>query len=100
MKVHARAAVRPFSHDARDERYALPIKLVGDALHGDGLDERVSYNAFLFRQRGRVSAVSGFDVSLEQLTNARQAGQKIAGETARHWAQFLSFHVGRRRVFE
>src|SRR5207247_2936368 len=100
LKVDDGRSVRPFVHDARDERYARPVKLLRDALHGDGLDEWVSHNDFFFRQRGRVSVVSGFDVSLQQLTNSRQAGQKIAGETARHWAQFFSFHVGRRRVFE
>src|SRR6266516_2528582 len=100
MKVHAGAAVGPFGQDAREERYALPLKLLCYPLHCDGLDEWVGHYDFFFRQRGRVSVVSGFDVSLQQLTNSRQAGQKIAGETARHWAQFFSFHVGRRRVFE
>ena len=73
MQVHARAAMRPLGHDARNERDVLQIKLVRQPLHGDGLDERIRHDDFLLAQRRRVAVVGRLDVGLQQ-SRGRAAG--------------------------
>ena len=78
----------------------LRYKLVRQPLHGDGLDERIRDDDFLFAQRGRVAVVGRLRVGLQQFADARQAGQELDGQGVRDGPQALLRQFGRRVVFE
>jgi hypothetical protein len=55
----------------------LQIELMGEPLHGDGLDERIGHDDLLFAQRRGVAVESCFRVGLEQFADAGQAAKKF-----------------------
>ena len=55
MQIHARAAVRPLAHDARDQRDILLVKLVRESMHRDGFNKRVRDNNFFFAQPSKTN---------------------------------------------
>ena len=69
-------------------------------LHGDGFNERIGDDHFLFAERRRVAVVGRLGVGLEQFPDARQAGQEFDGQGVRNRTQALLRQFGRRVVFE
>ena len=100
MEVHSRSAVSPLRHDAWDERNVFQVKLVRHPLHRDGFDERIGDDDLLDTQRGRVTVVGCFRISLEQLADPRKVGQKIHRQGVGQGAQFLFRDAFGRGVLE
>ena len=97
MQIHARAAVRPFGHDAREERNVFQIQLVRQPLHRDRFDERIRDDDFLLAERRGIAVEGGLHVGLQQFADARQAAEKFQRQAVRDGAK-LAFHVFRWRI--
>jgi len=100
MEIHSGSGVRPFGHDARNERDVVEIQLVRQPLHRNGFDERIRNDHFVLAERGRVSVVGRLGVGLEQFSNSRQVAEELKCERARHIGQVPVFQSGWRGVFE
>ncbi len=100
MQIHPRPAVRPFRHNARNQRDVPQVQLVGHALDGNGFDERVGHNDLLAAQRGRVAIVGGLGVGLEQLPQAGQGCEEFQRRRSGQGRQLVCGQVRRRVVFQ
>src|ERR1700722_3983921 len=100
MKVDAGAAMRPFRHDAGDEGDVLEVKLVREALDGDGLDEGVCDDDFLFAERGGVAFVGGFDVGLQQVADPGKFAEEFDRQRMSSGAEIFFGEFFRRMIFE
>ena len=100
MEIHAGAGMGPLGHDSGDEGDFLEIELMRQPLDGDGFNARISDDHFLFAEGSRVAVVGRLRVGLEQVADARQAGQEFDGQGVRDGTQALSRQFGRRVVFE
>ena len=83
VQVHARMAVGPFGHDARDQLNTLAVQHVCQSLHRDGLDERVRHDDLLLAFRRRVSIKRRIHVGRQHLAHLRQFAQKFHGQLPR-----------------
>ena len=61
MNIDPSAAVRPFGHDARNQRH-LSVEQMRHSINGDRLQRRISEDDFLISRRGRVPFVRGIDI--------------------------------------
>src|SRR4030095_357158 len=61
MNVDPSPAVRPFGHDARNERH-LVVKQVRHSMNGDGLERGISEYDFFITCRSWVSFICSIDV--------------------------------------
>ena len=100
VNVHPGAAVRPFGHDAGDKRDFAEVQFVREALHGDGLDERVGDDDFVLAQRGGITVERGLGVGLQERADAREILQKIERELVGVRAVLGARQVGGRGVGE
>ena len=72
VQIHARTGVRPFRHDAWDEGDIFQIKLMGEPLHRNGFDARVSHDDF-FLLSAAGSPLNAASVSV--CSNSRRRGR-------------------------
>jgi len=61
VNVDAGAAVRPFSHDARDQWHFL-VEQVCHSMNRDRFQRRIRQNDFFVAPGGRVAFVGGVDI--------------------------------------
>ena len=72
MNVNSGPRMRPFGHEARNQRHFPFIKKMRHALNRDRFYRRISHDHFLVTGRGRISFVGGVDVSPEDLSQRPQ----------------------------
>jgi len=92
--------MRPFGHDARDQRNALHVQFVRQPLHRDGLDERIGDDDLLLARRCRVAVERRLDIRLQNFTDLRQALQKFQRQFVRLGRHVLFGETMGRMVFE
>ena len=72
MDVYARLAVCHLGDDAWNERHPQRQQLVGDAVVGDGLDDRIAGDDFSLGLCGGVSQIGRLDIGSQGLSQDRQ----------------------------
>ena len=87
MNIDPGSAVRPFGHDARNERH-LVVEQVRHSINRDGFQCRISENDFLVTFRRRVAFIGGVDVRPKNATHWRQLRQE-------HGQEFFGLFFGR-----
>ncbi len=96
VHVQPGPGVRPFCHNARDERNLFQEQFVGQPLHRNCLNEGIRDDNFVLAQCRRVALVSRLHIRAQQAANARQLAQKLERQVARGLAQpLLGIAVGR-----
>ena len=100
MEIDPGSAVRPLGHHAGNEGDVAQVKLVGQALGSDGLDERVGDDDLLFAQGGRVTLEGSLDIGGQDFSEARQVAEKFHGDESRGRQEILVGQLGRGRIFQ
>ena len=100
VQVHAGSRVRPFRHDARNERHALFVQLVREPVHGDGFHARIGDDNFFFAERGGVAIEGRFAVGLEQFAHGREVGKKLQRGRAGCGTKVLFRHAFRCAILK
>src|SRR5262249_45931035 len=76
MNIDSGAAVRPFGHDARNQRH-LSIKQMRHSINGDRLQSGIGEDDFLMSRGGRITFVSGIDVHPKHAAHGWQLPEKL-----------------------
>src|SRR5689334_13457104 len=94
MNIDTGAAVRPLSHDSRDERQIAQIKFMRHTLNGNGFQRGIREDDFLVTGGGWITLISRINIRPQHLAHGRQLRKESR-------QQFLSplFHGGVWRIF-